>query len=354
MKRLFCACLPVLTFLNPVAAQTAPYADLLTNADITWVAEYTSDFTLQPQVYGGYGFESTINEVSVMQLSDAPPDNGLFARQRLEAYFSRKIMGDIRKGVFSFYEDELLETPLSLEKALERMVRLDTVVTFDPEMYEEKVNISVNNIDEDDVATFRFRQVFFFNKQDRTFGSRLLAFAPLIARFNIEGDPAEPRVLFWLKVEVPKNATRVVPADVTYACETKMRGNAPLLGDFRLKKGRLDFLQYVANEVAQPSHPVLDPNFQPIGPASLQEFVIRPDTVVDYQAYSGSEEPVKIIQRNVIAHIVSVSFVQHWFYDDRKRLFFNRVVAMAPELAVKDDLDNLVSREVLFYVLNIK
>ncbi len=64
------------------------------------------------------------------------------------------------------------------------------------------------------------------------------------------------------------------------------------------------------------------------------------------------EERTEIIQRNAIKDVERISFVQQWFYDDRKKVFFNRVTAIAPVVVVKDREGNPQFKKPLFYWMN--
>jgi hypothetical protein len=343
---LLCFCLFCPSFLF------AQYDDLLKNSDISWVAEYTADFSLDPSL-DEFNFFSFSNDLNVMQFGDAPGASGLFeSNQNYSRYLSRKIVDDIREGAYAFFEDELLEIPISPEKMQQRLTRVDTVATFDPETYEEKLDVRHRDFDWDLLTGFRVRQVFYYNKTTKIFGSRVLAIAPLaLPKDWAEIMTNESAPLIWLKIELPKNTEKITPKDVSYAFETKMRSNAPGLQDFVLKKGRIDFLSLIVNEVANPSHPIFDSDFKPIEPSKLQNYVLTTDTVVTYNAETF-EEHIEIVERNAIRDVAAIGFVQHWFYDERKNLLFNRVVAIAPERMRNDGESNIRFSKTLFYILN--
>lgn len=347
-KNLFALLTGIFATSSVISAQ---YADLLSDGNISWVGEYTADFTLDPVScdFDSYGFN---NDLNVIQLNNSATKGGLYESRYLARYFSQKLTEDIRRGIYTFFEDEQLEVPIPKEKVLERLSAVDTVLTFDPETYEETLTFVPNEISWENMVAFRVRQVFYYNKAEKTFGSRLLAIAPLKSVKESEDSFFDvAKAIIWLKVEPPKNPDKTTARDVAYAFETKMKGNAPGLQDFVVKKGRLDFLQLIVNEVTKPSHPILNGDFDPIDPAKLPDYVQSTDTVVTYNP-TTYEEQIQIVQRNAIKDVMAISFVQHWFYDDSKRLFFNRVVAVAPELAIKDFDGNLRYNKVLFYIMN--
>lgn len=343
---LFCLCLLSLSGQLP-----AQYTDLMNDRNISWVAEYTTDFNFNPVDIGSsyfYADSEPNNDVNVLQLSAVPDANGLFKERQLESFFSKKMLDAIRAGVFSVFEDEQLEKPIAKEKLPQYLQR--RYVEFNSERYDEPKSIVSSEVVASDIGFFKVRQVFFYNKQDKVFGSRVLAIAPVIETFDV-GGMYESVTPVWVKIDLPKNAAKYIATEVAYSFETKMNHNAPSLNSFANQKGRMDFLQWVVSEVAQPSHSVLDRYFQPIDPSKIQDYVLQTDTITTFDAETY-EEQVRIVESNAIKDLDGIGFVQHWFFDDRKGLLFNRVVAITPKVAVKDADGNKRGSKVLFYLLN--
>lgn len=63
-------------------------------------------------------------------------------------------------------------------------------------------------------------------------------------------------------------------------------------------------------------------------------------------------EKTEIVQRNAINDVKQNSFVQQCLFDNRKRIFFNRVTDVAPLVAVKDEEGKFPDSQLLFYMLN--
>lgn len=342
---LLCLCLLSSSFLF------GQYDDLLKNPDISWVAEYTADFTLDPSTYYWYESEPE-NDLIVIHLLDLPGSSGLCEPRSLERYFSQKIFAALKEGGFLMYEDEALEIPLSKEKLAQRLSKMDTVAK-EPQSYDDTDwGIVQTNLTHGEIVFFKIRQVFFYHKTEKKFDTRILAIAPVLGQEDESGNVIGHKPLAWLKIgNPPKNWDKAMPQDFPYAVETKMRGNAPYFGNFVLKKGRMDFLSLIVSEIAKPSHLFLDKDFVPIDPSKLQEFVLSVDTVRTFNPETYAEK-TEIVERNALKDVEQISFVQQWFFDDRKRIFFNRVTAVAPLVAVKDEEGNFLYSKVLFYMLN--
>ena len=353
MKEKFFALLTgTLGFLSPALAQ---YVDLMNDRNISWVAEYTTDFALDPVTYTYRFFEDNYeskNELNIIELRILPTTSGLYHEQDLERYFGQQIFTAIREGTFALFEDETLETPMPKETLTSRLIKVDTVITDMDDYDGMGYQIVRNDLTYSEIVAFRVRQGFYFNQTEKKFGSRILALAPLLDKKDYDGNFLETVPLVWLKIEnPPKNWDKTLSGGFPYSFETKMKGNAPEPPGFVIKKGRMDFLTLIVNEVAKPSHRVFDKYFEPIDPAKLQGYVLSTDTVSTFNPETY-EEKIEIIQRNAIKDVERISFVQHWFFDDRKKMLVNRIVAVAPLIAVKDTEGNFQYSKPLFYIMN--
>ena len=87
---------------------------------------------------------------------------------------------------------------MSTDDVLSMLSKTDTVVTFDPETYEEKVQIVRNDINWEDVKRFRLKEVWFFDKETSTLQVRILGIAPLIDVKDNEGNFRFEKPMFWV------------------------------------------------------------------------------------------------------------------------------------------------------------
>lgn len=103
--------------------------------------------------------------------------------------------GDI--PVYSVDDDKFTKR-LSTDDVLNMLSKTDTIVTFDPETYEEKVKIVRNDINPTDVKRFRIKEIWFFDKETSTMQVRILGIAPLINVTDSEGNFRYEKVMFWV------------------------------------------------------------------------------------------------------------------------------------------------------------
>ncbi|MBP6825510.1 MAG: gliding motility protein GldN [Saprospiraceae bacterium] len=87
---------------------------------------------------------------------------------------------------------------MSTDDVLSMLSKTDTVVTFDPETYEEKVQIVRNDINWEDVKRFRIKEIWFFDKETSTLQVRILGIAPLIDVKDNEGNFRFEKPMFWV------------------------------------------------------------------------------------------------------------------------------------------------------------
>ena len=112
-----------------------------------------------------------------------------------------KILSDAAsKGEMPVYsvDDDKFTKRLSTDDVLSMLSKTDTIVTFDPETYEEKVQIVRNDINPADVKRFRIKEIWFFDKETSTMQVRILGIAPLIDVKDSDGNFRYEKAMFWV------------------------------------------------------------------------------------------------------------------------------------------------------------
>lgn len=112
-----------------------------------------------------------------------------------------KIINDSAiKGDINAYstEDDKFTKLLTKEEVATMGASVDTIVTFDPETYEEKRQIVRNEINWENVKQFRVKEVWFFDKESSTLQVRILGLAPLIDEYDDNGNFKYTRPMYWI------------------------------------------------------------------------------------------------------------------------------------------------------------
>ena len=105
------------------------------------------------------------------------------------------INGDIT--VYST-ENDKFTIPLDPEEVASMGNSVDTIITFDPETYEEIIQVVRNDLNPDDVKRFRLKEVWYFDKETSTVKVRLLGIAPLIDVKDDNGNFRYELPMFWV------------------------------------------------------------------------------------------------------------------------------------------------------------
>jgi gliding motility associated protien GldN len=99
--------------------------------------------------------------------------------------------------VYSTVDDKFTKR-LSTEDVLGMLSKTDTVVTFDPETYEEKITIARNDINYEDVKRYRIKEIWYFDKETSTMNVRIMGIAPMIDVRDEQGNFRFELPMFWV------------------------------------------------------------------------------------------------------------------------------------------------------------
>ncbi|MBL7794834.1 MAG: gliding motility protein GldN [Saprospiraceae bacterium] len=95
-------------------------------------------------------------------------------------------------------EDDKFSSSLTPEEVATMGATIDTVITFDPESYQEQIQIVRNEINPEDVRRFRLKEVWFFDEETSTLQVRILGIAPLIDVKDENGNFKYEKPMFWV------------------------------------------------------------------------------------------------------------------------------------------------------------
>ncbi len=95
-------------------------------------------------------------------------------------------------------EDDKFSSALTADEVASMGATIDTVITFDPETYEERITVVRNDLNPDDVKRFRLKEVWFFDEETSTLQVRILGIAPLIDVKDENGNFKYEKPMFWV------------------------------------------------------------------------------------------------------------------------------------------------------------
>ncbi|MEL6943718.1 MAG: gliding motility protein GldN [Bacteroidota bacterium] len=95
-------------------------------------------------------------------------------------------------------EDDKFSNALTPEEVASQGASTDTIITFDPETYEEKIQVVRNEINMEDVKRFRLKEVWFFDEESSTMKVRILGIAPILEAKDEAGNFKYEQAMFWV------------------------------------------------------------------------------------------------------------------------------------------------------------
>ncbi len=117
-----------------------------------------------------------------------------------ERRFFSILMDAATAGEITVYstEDDKFTNKLVPDEVASMGATIDTVITFDPETYEEQLQVVRNDLNPDDVKRFRLKEVWFFDEETSTLQVRILGIAPLIDVKDENGNFRYEKPMFWV------------------------------------------------------------------------------------------------------------------------------------------------------------
>ena len=111
-----------------------------------------------------------------------------------------EIMKDLAdNGDIKVFEDEKFREPIGADALSKKLNRIDTVVVYDPETYEEQIKITESPVNPDDIKRYRIKEVWYFDKKHSAMKVRILGIAPIKDEFDDETGAYKYSVpLFWV------------------------------------------------------------------------------------------------------------------------------------------------------------
>ena len=94
-------------------------------------------------------------------------------------------------------EDDKFSARIQPDEVATMGATVDTVITFDPETYEEQIQVVRNELNPEDVKHFRVKEVWFFDEETSTLQVRVLGVAPLIDVKDENGNFRYEKPMFW-------------------------------------------------------------------------------------------------------------------------------------------------------------
>lgn len=110
------------------------------------------------------------------------------------------LLDEIKAGNITAYnpEDDSFSTPLCWDELQKTINQTDTVITFDPETYEETIQVVVNDFNPESVIKYRVKEVWWVDSRYSQLKVRILGIAPIMEVYDDRGELKYERPMFWI------------------------------------------------------------------------------------------------------------------------------------------------------------
>jgi gliding motility associated protien GldN len=115
------------------------------------------------------------------------------------AYFIDILLDAAKEGNITLYNtfDDEFTNPMSIEEARACGTSIDTITVFDPNSFNEIVQVVVNDLNPEDIKKYRIKEVYFFDEETSNMDVRILGIAPIIDRVDDNGNFLNSGPMFW-------------------------------------------------------------------------------------------------------------------------------------------------------------
>ena len=101
-------------------------------------------------------------------------------------------------GDITVFNDDEFSDKLEPEEVLGRFVRMDTTLVYDPDTYEEIVEVTRNDLDYNDIKKYRVKELWFYDEETSTMRVRILGMAPIKDEYDENGYFKYAAPMFWI------------------------------------------------------------------------------------------------------------------------------------------------------------
>jgi hypothetical protein len=340
---LFLLCLAYL----PVTS-IAQLSEILKDPNISWAATYETeiDFRL-----------SSPRENSNIQLTKFIQTAPSCSNFNNDNWLATWILDEMKAGKYQIYDDPSLSIIVSHSTLMNKISTIDTVITFDPNSYEERVQVIRNDIGQNDIVGFRTHQVIYYDKKQGGFNTQLLALAPMIKQTDPTGKIIGEMPLAWLAMggQASKNLSPDSP-DVTWAALIMDKKGGFPVNKLKVQKDeqKKTFVESLFQEAFSMKHPVRESVDYGCGnlltKKELESMGSAVDTVITFDPVTY-KETMQIVRNNLSpADVKTASLVQEWYYDNRRKMLANRLKAIGPIVDQSDVNGNFLYSKILYYL----
>ena len=333
-----------------LTAQTK--TDLKKNADVPWASEVFVDYSptiqyksqAEENLQKEYGISGNSFDILKFQVNDF--------KQLHESDHSliHKLMQEYRDQL-TYYKDSDLKQSFSPKEFLHQVATVDTVITYDPETYEQKIEIVINELNPAKISVLRVKQLLYYSKKEMNFKTIPLAIAPVLAQYDSKTESYKTTPICWIKVE---EMTKVLDLNDNMIDWAKRFSRDFPLEDVKVFKEKMKFnavFELMIKDLRENAGKVIlgsSLDGTPMKLFQVRSLGMSVDTIITFDP-STYEEKIKIVKTKIEAkHVEHFRFWHDWVWDREKKQLAIRQVGFAPRMRVLDENGNFLYQMSLF------
>jgi gliding motility associated protien GldN len=104
----------------------------------------------------------------------------------------------VKDGQVTLFGNEQFTEPMTSDDLDKKLFKLDTITDFNYETYVEEIKVVKNDINPEDINSYRIKEVWYFDKQRSRMDVRIIGIAPIYASPKDIESGIPPSPLFWV------------------------------------------------------------------------------------------------------------------------------------------------------------
>jgi len=333
-------------------AKAPTLAELQKDPDVLWIAEVMVDYApnfntwtstrRKREVMKYVGFKGRMGAKTLKyQVTDFDKSDDK------DHLLGTKLLNN--KESLKLYKDDNLSEVLSAEELKNACLSLDTIITFDPQNFEEVVQVVEGSIDSKDINFFKMKQLVYYSKKDITFKAIPLAIAPMANHYDENKKYLGSKPVFWMEVGFMEELPDLSSEDITWAKRVHRRFDVKDVKVLKEGKGFGNTIETFMEDVrANPNKVYVAHTFDADGnqrmtKEELLHLGASVDTIITFDP--KTKEEIKQVIMNVLSgdDVMGIRLMQDWVWNETSRKMIVHYTGFKPIISRFDDKGNFLN-----------
>lgn len=341
MRKLNCL---LFAFFALTQIQAQAPADLLKDPEVIWLAEtyilFNPDMNRAELKKNGIsGHSYTLKTISTLEGGKDLYDEE--AHRLSEKFFRKGFLYSEKQYV---YHDSLLTKQMGDAERRKIGSSIDTVITFDPETFQEIINVVVQAVDYEAIKYYKMRVWVYYHRKDMTYKVWPLAIAPVDER---------GKSLFWIPMEKTDKTDLANPSfdwvkRISFTCPIS-GPNVKVLKDPKKDCFFDIFMSDLKKEAPKTYNTMVLLGNEELSKKEIQAIGNETDTIITFDPKTFKENRTVVKNELKAGAVKEVRIVQDWIWDYKKQQLLFRPLGFAPIIDRYDDAARFLNSGPMFY-----